>query len=85
MSLVARYQRLGETGLEDRRKGPNRVWNRIPDTVRQQVIELALEAPELSPRGLAVTFTYEHGYFISETSVYRLLKAQDLIISNLLF
>ena len=75
----ARYQRLGEVGLQDRRSGPGRVWNRIPETVRQQVIEVALERPELSPRELAVTYTDERDYFISEASVYRLLKAQDLI------
>ena len=40
---VARYQRLGASGLEDWCSGPHRVWNRIPESVRQQVIELALE------------------------------------------
>ncbi len=55
------------------------MWNRIPESVRQQVIELALEQPALSSRELAVTFTDARGYFISEASVYRLLKAQDLI------
>jgi hypothetical protein len=29
----------------------------VPDAVRGQVVELALERPELSPRELAVTFT----------------------------
>ena len=76
---VARYQRLGASGLEDWCSGPHRVWNRIPESVRQQVIELALEQPELSSRELAVTFTDARGYFISEASVYRLLKAQDLM------
>ena len=47
-------------------------------TVREQVIDLALEQPELSPRELAVTFIDTRGYFISEASVYRLMKAQDL-------
>ncbi len=75
------YQRFGEKGLEDRRGGSGRVWNRIPDDVRKQVIELALEQPELSPRELAITFTDEQGYFVSEASVYRLLKAHDLITS----
>ena len=36
------YQRFGEDGLEDRRSGPGRVWNRIPDEVRGQLIDLAL-------------------------------------------
>ena len=34
------------------------------------------------PRELAVRFTDEQRYFVSETSVYRLLKAQDLIPSS---
>jgi transposase InsO family protein len=50
------------------------VWNRIPDDVRRQIVELALEWPELSPRELAVTFTDTKGYFVSEASVYRLLS-----------
>ena len=57
------------------------MWNRIPDEVRQQIIDLALDEPELSPRELAVTFTDTRRYFVSESSVYRLLKAQDLITS----
>lgn len=75
------YQRFGEAGLEDRRSGPRRVWNRIPDETRQDILEMALERPELSPRELAVTFTDERRSFVSEASVYRLLKAHDLITS----
>jgi putative transposase len=40
-----------------------------------------LDQPELSPRELAVRFTDEQEYFVSEASVYRLLKAHDLITS----
>ena len=49
--------------------------------MRRQIVELALECPELSPRELAVRFTDTRGYFVSEASVYRLLKAHDLITS----
>ena len=35
----------------------------------------------LSPRELAVRFTDEQEYFVSEAAIYRLLKAQDLITS----
>jgi transposase InsO family protein len=76
-----RYCAVGEAGLADRNSGPGRVWNRIPDDVRRQIVELALDEPELSPRELAVTFTDTKGYFVSEASVYRLLKAHDLITS----
>ena len=61
--------------------GPRRVWNRIPEDVRDRIVELALNRPELSPRELAVTFTDAESYFVSEASVYRLLKAHDLITS----
>lgn len=49
--------------------------------MRSKVVELALKEPELSPRELAVTFTDQENYFVSEASVYRLLKAHDLITS----
>src|SRR6202789_98852 len=76
-----RYREGGPEALADHRSRPERVWNRIPDDVRRQIIALALEVPELSPRQLAVRFTDEQKYFVSEASVYRLLKAHDLITS----
>ena len=76
-----RYQAFSKAGLEDRTSAPGRVWNRIPDNIRQRIVEMALDEPELSPRELAVKFTDEKSYFVSEASVYRLLKAHDLITS----
>jgi transposase InsO family protein len=73
------YLVLGEAGIEDRSPHPGRVWNRIPDEVRERIVELALEEPELSPRELATHFTDTEKHFISEASVYRILKAHDLI------
>ncbi|MBK8841014.1 MAG: IS3 family transposase [Hyphomonadaceae bacterium] len=75
------YRRFGEVGLADRTSHPGRIWNRIPDHVRQDMLEMALARPELSPRELAVTFTDERAYFVSEASVYRLLRSHDLITS----
>ena len=75
------YLRFGEDALADRRPGPRRGWNRIPDKVRGDILDMALERTDLSPRELAVTFTDEQRYFVSEASVYRLLKAHDLITS----
>ena len=69
-----RHHEGGPEALGDRRSRPDRVWNRIPDDVRRQIIDLALELPELSPRELAVRFTDEKQYFVSEASVRRLLK-----------
>jgi transposase-like protein len=47
----------GPEALEDRSPRPKRVWNRIPDEVRERIVQLALDEPELSPRELAVRFT----------------------------
>jgi len=80
-----RWYSLCQTGgpdaLNDQPPKPSRIWNRIPDDVRQQIVDLALEESELSPRELAVRFTDSTRYFVSESSVYRLLKALDLITS----
>ena len=65
--------------LADRPSCPDRIWNRIPDTVQSRIVELALAKPELSPHELAVRFTDEQQDFVPEASVYRLLKARDLI------
>ena len=57
------------------------MWNRIPDEVRRQIVDLARECPELSSRELVVRLIDTRGYFVSEASVYRLLKAHDQITS----
>src|SRR5450631_4533873 len=77
----ARLQAGGPEALEDKRSRPRRVWNRIPEEIREQIVELALDEPELSPREVATRFTDVKKYFVSEASVYRLLKAHDLITS----
>ena len=74
-----RYQGGGYEALKDRPPRPKQVCNRIPDDIRGRVLRLALQAPELSPRERAMRCIDTEGYFVSEASVYRLLKAHDLI------
>lgn len=77
-------KRLNDGGLDalhDRKPRPGSVWNKLSEKERDRIIELALEKPELSPRELAVCYTDSKGQFVSESTVYRLLKAQDLITS----
>jgi len=76
-----RYTIGGLDALEDHRPRPNRVWNRIPDDVREKIVALALDEPDLSPREVAVAFTDRQRSFVSEASVYRLLKARGLVTS----
>ncbi len=76
-----RYLQRGRTGLAPHSSAARRYWNRIPPRVRQQVVDAALADPERSPRELAWQLTDRTGHFLSESSVYRLLKAYDLIPS----
>ena len=78
---LQRYDEGGLDGLEDRKSIPGKAWNKVPAVHRDALIDLALEKPDLSPRELAVSYTDERQYFVSESTVYRLLKAQDLITS----
>lgn len=73
------YLEGGLDGLADISPSPGLVWNRIPEAKRNDVIEYALEHEALTPRELAIKYTDEKLYFVSESSVYRILKAADLI------
>jgi len=71
----------GYDGLTGCKSNPKRFWNRIPECVKQQVRQIALEMLELTPRELAWNITDTEKYYISESSVYRILKAFDLLPS----
>jgi transposase InsO family protein len=72
------YLDKGCQGLQPTRK-TRQQWNAIPEAQKQLVVEVALEHTALSPRELAVKITDEQRVFISESSVYRILKAKGLI------
>ena len=76
-----RYHENGLDGLADAEPHTKRFWNRIPDEEREKVKDIALDLTEKSPRELAWHITDTFGYFISESSVYRILKSYDLITS----
>ena len=76
-----RYAEGGLAGLTPLPSAARRHWNRIPPRVRQRVVDLALATPARTPRELAWPFTDREGYFLSESSVYHILKAFDLITS----
>ncbi len=76
-----KYEEDGVDGLIDRNPSPRQFWNRIPEAVRKQVVDLALDHPDRSSRQIAWLFTDQQGYFISESSVFRILKRFDLVES----
>jgi putative transposase len=76
-----RYEAEGFDGLHDRKPAPRPRWNAIPKSIQDEVLDMALEQTDLSPRELACRYTDEERYFVSESSVYRILKDADLITS----
>ena len=76
-----RYQDEGYNGLASNQKDSHRVWNAIPEWEKERVVEVAREYPEKSCREIAWLMTDKRETFISESSVYRILKAYDLITS----
>src|SRR5262245_23349398 len=79
-----RYSRDQEGGIDalvDGKPRPRRIWNKIPDRIETPIVNLALDEPHLSPRELALNFTDTKRSFVSEATVYRLLKDHGLITS----
>src|ERR1700730_14355372 len=70
------YQSGGPEALDDRSPRPDRFWNRIPDDIREGIVQLALDEPALSPRELAVRFSDTKKCFVSEASVYLAVAAE---------
>ena len=74
-----RYREKGEKGLESHPAMRNRIWNEIPPQQKEEVVHLALELPQYSCRELATHITDFQKTFISESSVYRILKERGFI------
>lgn len=75
------YQDEGYEALENRYRPPRQFWNEVPPWEKKKIVEIALEHPEMSPRELACYITDKRKYYISESTVYRTLKAHDLVTS----
>lgn len=73
------YSEHGIDGLEPTQRVSKRQWNSIPQEQKNLVVDMALDYPHLSSRELAWKMTDEQQIFISESSVYRILKTRGLI------
>lgn len=74
-----RYQEDGYDGLAAAKRHQHYYWNRIPKEQRECVLKTARKYPEKSCREIAWYITDRQSFYVSESSVYRLLKAHDLI------
>ncbi len=73
------YDKYGVSGLAKTKPKARHVWNRLSDKEISRVLEIARLHPELSSRLLAVKITDEEEFSISESTVYRILKENNLI------
>jgi len=73
-----KYAEYGVYGLFSSNRTSRRQWNKIPEEQQDLVVALAEEHTELSCRELATMITDEQEIFISESSVYRILKPLGL-------
>ena len=72
------YLKYGKESLKPRKRSKVQ-WNQIPDQIRKQIVDLALDHTDRSPRELACDMINKYGYYVSESSVYRILKSRGLI------
>ncbi len=77
----ARYREKGYAGLAPAKRQQQRFWNQVPPWEVERVVKVALERADLSPRELACYIIEKHRYFISESTVYRILKSRGLVTS----
>jgi putative transposase len=73
------FQRHGAYGLRDRSPFKGRTWNQILPEEEARIREVADKHTDWSPREISLHLTDEHGFSISESTVYRVLKRAGLI------
>jgi len=56
-----------------------RPWNRITPNEERRILAVAREFPNLSSRQLAAWITDNEGFFVSESTVYRILRREGLV------
>ena len=76
----ADYLQYGYDGLAPKKPDRRHFWNQIPEEIKENVVKEALDHPDKSTREVALYYTQKHEYYISESSIYRILKAKGLIL-----
>jgi putative transposase len=74
-----KFRTLGVLGLQD--NTPHRLWtwNQLLPKQNEMILEVAIFNPEWSSREISLYITDHKGFSVSESTVYRRLKAQGLI------
>jgi len=72
-------KRRSEGTLEDRKGGSPIPWNKLKPGEEEKITSQARASPELSARQLALRLIDVEGLYVSESTVFRILKREGLI------
>ena len=73
------YLQDGYDGLAPKPVTKKQYWNQIPESEKQRITELALDHPQKATREIACLYIKDYKKYVSESSVYRILKAHILL------
>jgi len=72
-------RRQAEGRLQDEKGGSPIPWNKLRAEEEERIIVLARTSPELSARQLALRLVDSEGWYVSESTIFRILKREGLI------
>jgi len=75
----AAFEKQGIEGLRDRSPYKGKTWNQILPEEEANILEIAKLFPDWSPREISCDISDNHGFTVSESSVYRILKRSGLV------
>jgi putative transposase len=75
----AAFERQGIEGLRDRSPFKGQTWNQVLPEEEEKILEIAKRYPDWSPREVSCDISDNHGFTVSESCVYRILKRSGLI------
>jgi putative transposase len=72
-------KRQTESRLQDKKGGSPLPWNKLRPEEKVAILNQARASPELSSRQLALKLVDMKGWYVSESTVFRILKQEGLI------
>jgi len=72
-------RRQSEGRLQDKKGGSAIPWNKLRPEEEEKILASARASPELSSRQLALKLVDGGGWYVSESTVFRILKREGLI------